>query len=52
MTRNELSTLLRVSPRTIQRMELRGELRPIRVGVSIRYLVAEIDELLHKKEAA
>ena len=46
LDRKQTSSLLRVNIRTLQRMERRGELKPRRIGGSVRYLATDIASLV------
>jgi len=47
LSRREISELFKISQMTVIRMEQRGDLKPIRVGLrSIRYRASDVRELL------
>jgi len=46
LDRKETASLLRVTVRTLQRMEQRGELKPRRVGKGVRYLQADLASMI------
>lgn len=46
LTRDEVADLLRVSRRTVERMEDSGQLQAIRIGRQVRYRRADVDALI------
>jgi excisionase family DNA binding protein len=52
MTVAEVATYLKVHPRTVYRLVRRKQLPGFRVGGDLRFLRADIDALIMKKEQA
>jgi DNA-binding transcriptional MerR regulator len=47
LDRRQVSDLLRVTIRTLQRLEKRGELEPVRVGKGVRYRATNVARLVN-----
>jgi excisionase family DNA binding protein len=47
LSRRQTASLLNVTVRTLQRLEKRGQLEPIRVGKVVRYRVSNVERIVN-----
>jgi predicted DNA-binding transcriptional regulator AlpA len=48
ISRRELARLLGVTERHVQNLDRRGVFRPLRLGASVRYVRAEVEETISR----
>ena len=52
LTLHEAATLLAVSPKTLQRLVVRGDLAVIRVGSSLRFSTGDLEAFVTRNRSA